>query len=97
VSDSGVTAATRDRILDFLWDRDRIDLSEIDANAVAGGNQAFSFIGTAAFTGVAGQLRYFAEGGALIVAGDINGDRVADFTISVSMGGTTLAGADFIL
>ena len=36
---------------------DIIDLSALDANAGIGGNQAFSFIGTAAFSG-AGQLRY---------------------------------------
>lgn len=97
ITDSGVTAATRDRILDFRWDRDYIDLSRIDANANVVGDQNFTFIGTAAFGGVAGQLRYFAEGGALTVAADVNGDRVADFTISVSIGSNSLGAGDFIL
>jgi Ca2+-binding RTX toxin-like protein len=97
ITDSGVTAATRDRILDFRWDRDYIDLSHIDANANVVGDQNFTFIGTAAFGGVAGQLRYFSEGGALTVAADVNGDRVADFTISVSTGSNNLGAGDFVL
>jgi Ca2+-binding RTX toxin-like protein len=96
-ADSGVAATTRDRIVDFHWDHDRIDLSDIDANAISGGNQAFTYIGTTAFGGVAGQLRYFADGGVLVVAGDLNGDRVADFTIAIEGGVKTLAASDFIL
>ncbi len=97
IADSGVTAGTRDRILDFRWDRDYIDLSHIDANANVAGDQNFTFIGTAAFGGVAGQLRYFSEGAALTVAADVNGDRVADFTVSVSVGSNNLGAGDFIL
>ncbi|WP_189654738.1 hypothetical protein [Paracoccus mutanolyticus] len=45
------------------------------------GNQAFSYIGGAGFTGQSGQLRaQLAAGGTLILA-DVNGDRVADFSI----------------
>jgi hypothetical protein len=33
------------------------DLATIDANTLVAGNQAFSFIGSAAFSGAAGQLR----------------------------------------
>ncbi|WP_343717036.1 calcium-binding protein, partial [Inquilinus sp.] len=95
-ADSGATAGTRDRIMDFTRGSDRIDLSDIDANASAGGNQAFNFIGGDAFTGVAGQLRVFTEAGALVVAGDLNGDRVADFTIAVS-GTASLTAGDFAL
>jgi Ca2+-binding RTX toxin-like protein len=96
-ADSGFTAATRDRIVDFHWDRDRIDLSDIDANRIANGNQTFAYIGTAAFSGVAGQLRYAADGGVLVVAADLNGDRIADFTIAIEGGVKTLAATDFIL
>jgi Ca2+-binding RTX toxin-like protein len=63
-SHTGVTAATADVITDFNRSQgDRIDLSSIDANLVSSGGQAFTFIGTAAFSGAPGQLRYFHSGG----------------------------------
>ncbi len=53
-----VTGANADRITDFSRAQgDRIDLSAIDANTGAAGNQAFTFIGSGAFTHHAGQLR----------------------------------------
>ena len=52
--DSPTGATTRDVIVDFSYSQgDRIDLSAIDANAVASGNQAFAFKGTGAITGSA--------------------------------------------
>lgn len=95
VTESGPAVADRDWISDFSRVDDWIDLSEIDANTAMSGNQTFSFIGTAAFYG-AGQVRLFTEGGQLIVAGDVNGDRVADFAIAIT-GASTLAATDFIL
>ena len=55
--------ATRDIIRDFVHLVDDIDLSTIDANGAAAGNAAFSFLAAkgAAFTGVAGQLRWFQD------------------------------------
>ena len=51
----------------------RIDLSVIDANSIAGGNQGFSFIGVGtAFGNVAGQLRVVEEVGNWFVKGDTN-------------------------
>jgi Ca2+-binding RTX toxin-like protein len=97
IADSGLTAATRDRIADFLWGGDQIDLSKIDANTAVGGDQAFKFIGTAGFSGGGGQLRYFAEAGVLVVAGDVNGDRQADFTIAVETSAKSLSASDFVL
>jgi serralysin len=88
--DSVPTAA--DRIADYLVGVDRIDLRAIDANASLSGDQAFSYIGTAAFTGKAGQLS-FVNG---VISGDTNGDRVADFKISVG-GTSSLFAADFLL
>lgn len=62
-----------------------MDLSRIDA--VTGGfsfaNDAFSFIGTTAFGGVAGQLRWNADGAYCLIQGDVNGDAVADLTVRV--------------
>jgi Ca2+-binding RTX toxin-like protein len=79
-----------DHIMDFS-SGDRIDVSSIDANSMVAGNQAFSYLGANAFTGVAGQLNYV--GG--YVQGDVNGDRVADFMLEVNA--FSLAASDFIL
>ena len=46
ISESGVTAATRDVITDFVEGTDKIDLSGIDADTGTANNQAFSFIGS---------------------------------------------------
>ncbi|KGM30054.1 M10 family metallopeptidase C-terminal domain-containing protein, partial [Inquilinus limosus] len=89
--------AGADRITDFSHAQgDRIDLSAIDANAGAAGNQAFRFIGTGAYTRHAGELRYAASGEVTTIAGDINGDGTSDFHIVLS-GRITLAAADFVL
>lgn len=85
-------SSARDTIQDFLRGSDRIDLRTIDANAAAGGDQAFSFIGNASFTGQSGQLAF--AGG--VLSGDVNGDRTADFRINVA-GLSTMAAADFHL
>lgn len=60
------------------------------------GNQAFAFIGVAAFSGVAGQLRAVSNTTRTLVVGDVNGDRVADFHIQLNTVVTLVAG-DFVL
>lgn len=90
-SESG-TGANRDVIVDFSRSQgDKIDLSTIDANSIAGGNQAFSFIGTAAFSHHAGELRFT---GGIIVA-DMDGNGGADFQIAINV--SSMNAADFIL
>jgi Ca2+-binding RTX toxin-like protein len=84
-----------DRITDFSRG-DKIDLSGIDANIFADGNNAFNFIGGSQFTGVAGQLRFFSDATTTYVLGDINGDGVADFQILLS-GRMSFNSNDFIL
>ena len=75
----------------------KIDLSAIDANTVLAGNQAFSFIGSGLYTGVAGQLRFAVTSpGVTTIAGDVNGDGVSDFHISLS-GAIGMLGTDFVL
>ena len=69
---------------DFGLVTDKIDLSGIDANSTAGANDAFTFVGSAAFTSVAGQLRAHQSGATWIVEGDTNGDGTADLTIEVT-------------
>jgi serralysin len=77
-----VKSSGRDTIFDFsIQQKDKIHLSSIDANAFKGGNQAFEFIGTRAFSGEAGELQYKKAASDTYVSGDVNGDKIADFTI----------------
>jgi hypothetical protein len=79
------TVDNPDRILDLEgWDV--IDLTGIDANSGIDGDQAFTFIGNAAFT-AAGQLRAVFDdvSGLWNVSGDVNGDGTADFLIQVNV------------
>jgi serralysin len=97
VSDSGITVLTSDLIADFVRGQDVIDLQAIDANTVnAGGNDAFVFIGLAAFTGVAGQLRYVSAAGVTTLLMDVNGNGVADMSVRLT-GTLPLTASDFIL
>jgi Ca2+-binding RTX toxin-like protein len=96
VSDSAVGAGA-DVIHDFSHAQgDRIDLSAIDATTGTAGNQAFTFIGTALYTGVAGQLRYHSDGAVTTIAGDVNGDGVSDFHIQLT-GSIGIVAGDFML
>jgi serralysin len=82
----------RDTITDFISKLDRIDLRAIDANTRTSGDQAFSYIGSGAFSGRAGQLHYVNG----MLEGDTNGDRIADFQI-VMQNVSAFAAGDFIL
>ena len=88
------TGAIADTILDFLRGTDKIDLSAIDANPATGVDDAFAFIGTAAFHNVAGEVRYDVTGGNAHVFADLDGNGVADMEIVVNSV-TILAGTDF--
>jgi Ca2+-binding RTX toxin-like protein len=95
--DSGLTGKTRDRIKDFNQaEGDVVNLAAIDADAGLGGNQAFDFIGDAAFSGLAGELRYSSINGRTLVQGDNTGDAKADFSIMLS-GTILLTAGDFVL
>ena len=94
---AGMTSGTADRIHDFSQaEGDQLDFSNVDANTLTGGDQAFSFIGNAAFGHHAGELRYYQQSGVTYVAGDTNGDGVADFTVRIDAL-HTLQASDFIL
>jgi Ca2+-binding RTX toxin-like protein len=101
VSEIGI-GSDRDVITDFVHLTDRIDLSTIDANGSAPGNTAFTFIGSAAFSGAKGQLHFSTvdlPGHALdktFVEGDLDGDKSADFRIQLT-GAINLTAADFVL
>jgi Ca2+-binding RTX toxin-like protein len=84
VKDSTVSGSGRDSIQDFsARQKDKIDLSAIDAKAGVSGNQSFTFIGKEKFHGEAGELRYKAVSSGALVLGDVNGDGNADFSIFV--------------
>jgi serralysin len=97
-SDSGLGAGA-DRITDFTIGQDRLNFSRIDADAALAGDQAFAFVGTAAFTNTGlGQLRYLTSGSDLIVQADVNGDGVTDMEVILQgLGGQSLGAADFVL
>jgi Ca2+-binding RTX toxin-like protein len=98
-AESGTSAATRDIITSFdgagVAGGDRINVFNIDANTGAGGNQAFTFIGNAAFTAV-GQLRFFQDAGNTFIEGNTTGASGAEFSIQVN-GLYTFIAADFVL
>ncbi len=83
-----------DRIMDFNRGAgDKVNLAAIDA--VAGGaDNAFTFIGTSAFSGSAGQLRAYISGSNFFVEGDVDGNGVADFSIQTNL---LMLGSDFVL
>jgi Ca2+-binding RTX toxin-like protein len=93
----GSGASSADIVTDFSQaEGDKIHLRRIDANTGSGGDQNFTFIGTGAFTGVAGQLHYLQAGGNTFVEGDTDGDGTVDFVIRLD-GLVNLAAGDFVL
>jgi Ca2+-binding RTX toxin-like protein len=77
---------------------DLIDLSAIDADVNMPGHQSFTFIGNAAFSGVAGQLRFEIIGGSFRIDVDTDGNGGADMAIGLvgPAGGYTVSADDFI-
>lgn len=88
VSDSAAGGATRDIIRDFEQGLDLIDLSAIDPG--------LTFVGAAAFSGTAGEVRSFVVNGNTVVRADVDGDGAADLEIFVN-GALTLTASDFVL
>jgi Ca2+-binding RTX toxin-like protein len=93
---SEAPAPGRDAILDFGRGADRLDVSGIDADETRPSDQAFVFIGTAAFSGTAGELRVAHPDADTLVQGDLDGDGGADFAIELT-GRIDLTAADFAL
>jgi serralysin len=84
-----------DFLADFTSGTDRIDLSAIDANGGTAANEAFHFIGTAAFGHVAGELRWEVVAGRSWIMADMDGNGLADLQITTAS--QALTAADFIL
>ena len=101
-SDTGKSASTRDKILDFKHGQDKIDLSDIDAKINTSTNETFKFVSAQAFHHRSGELHYVKHNVAgtsndkTIVEGDVNGDGRADFQIELK-GLIGLTKGDFIL
>jgi Ca2+-binding RTX toxin-like protein len=96
--DTGDTKPTADHITVFSHaEGDQIDLSGWDADSGTDGMQDFTFIGSGAFTGTAGELRSVMTASGSVVSGDVDGDGVADFTIIIDnvAGHVPLTAADF--
>ena len=86
-----------DRVQDFARaEGDLIDLMALDAQRGVRGNQSFDLIGTAAFSGSAGELRWQRDGSGITVTADTDGDGRADFALHLE-GLTTLRASDFVL
>ena len=98
-SDSG-TGANADQITDFLSGTDRLNFALLDADPVAAGRQALSFIGTQSFhaTGAA-EVRYGSiSGGHLLVLVDLDGNGTSDMEIVLlGAGAQMLTSGDFML
>lgn len=93
---AGLDALTADRILDFSQsDGDVIDFADVDAIA-GGADDDFVYLGNAAFTGTAGELRWENDSGDTMVYMDIDGDGMAEYAVALD-GTLSLTAADFIL
>ena len=84
-----------DILADFTSGTDKIDLSAIDADVGTAADDAFTFIGTGAFTHQAGQLRYAVHDGQARIFADTDGNGFADLEIVANS--TQILAADFIL
>jgi Ca2+-binding RTX toxin-like protein len=95
--DTGNTAATADCILDFSRAQgDKIDLTGIDANVKASGDQAFT-LHASGTDYVAGALWLSSNGNFTVVNMDTDGDGKADYLIHVtSQTASPLVASDFI-
>jgi Ca2+-binding RTX toxin-like protein len=79
------TGSKADHVTDFTSGLDHIDLSKILAGQ--------TFIGSAAFSGISGEVRYTAGG---MILGDLDGNMTNDYAIVLD-GAPTLLGSDLIL
>lgn len=88
-------SAARDQIFDFNVAVDLIDVSQIDSNPFAGGDQGFTFV--SAFTGAFGQATLTFDGvtGNTTFALDIDGNGAGDFFVIIN--GNVNGAAGFVL
>ena len=93
---AGGTVELADVVSDFnAAEGDVLDFSMIDAQ-VGPGDNAFRFIGSAAFSGSGGELRTVQHAGFLLLEGDVSADGVADFAVRLD-GLTSLSVSSIIV
>jgi hypothetical protein len=95
-SNSQVAGGGWDNIIYFNPAKDVIDLSRIDADPATPGLQNFTFIGSAAFTGVGAQIRVFQNAAHTVVQGTMPGSTNPILQITLS-GSINLTAANFAL
>ena len=97
VIDSPLGSTTRDMIMDFSPGTDRISLSRIDAKAGLTGDQAFTYIGSAGFTGE-GQVRAVQVGADVVLYLNVSGLGVPELQIGLrQVQLSALQSTDFVL
>ena len=91
-------AGARDIVVDFSQaDGDRIDLSPLDAEPSADGNNSFAFIGAFRRSPAReGEVRAEIRNGNTFVCADLDGDAVADVAVRL-LGAHNLTAGDFVL
>jgi Ca2+-binding RTX toxin-like protein len=93
VAEIGLASSSYDIITDFASQVDKINLVNIDANLNVDSDQAFRYVGAAAFSGIAGELRLADQ----ILSGDVNGDGLADFRLGLTGVSTLFSSTDLRL
>jgi len=94
---SRVGFSVRDVITDFTHNSDKVDVAGIDADTGHGRDQAFHWVGSAAFSnGHPGELGYFLSSTATVIHGSTDGDSADEFQIQLT-GPPTLAATDIVL
>jgi Ca2+-binding RTX toxin-like protein len=95
IADIGLVSGDRAVISSFQQGVDLIDLSGLDALTGQGGIQHFTFVGTAAHSGLGATLRYFqTAANTTLIYGDIDADGIGDFALELT-GHFDLTVADF--
>jgi Ca2+-binding RTX toxin-like protein len=95
LNELGNTEETADVIVDFnTKQKDKIDLSGIDANEDKSGDQAFTLVKGFSDTDATGQLFFDAK--TQMIYGSTNADSDPEFVIMLN-GVTSLKAADFVL
>ena len=93
---AGLAAGDADRITDFSRaEGDKIRLNLVDAIS-GGADNAFTFIGSGAFSNTAGELRFEQGANFTLILGDRDGNGIADLAIRLD-GLIDLVASDFVL
>ena len=94
---AGNARFVNETIFDFNRNQgDRFDVATIDANENLGGNQAFTFVGTAPVD-QAGEIGILVSGGVTYVVAETNSALGPDLQVQMAAGSNIAAAVDFIL